>query len=257
MHAWPTQTASRRGGIGFKLVFFLALLCAGMALAWMCLLPYAVTRLVRARTGFGIEIRSLYANPFTADLEIRGLVVTNPSSFPRKDFVELREFRARARLFSLCSRRPVIDDAVIDVALICLVKDPHGLINTRAFRDGLIGPASARPPAEAKPEERKFLIKRLQVRFDRLMVADYSRRRPDVREFNLNFSHTYENVTSARQLAVPLGDILSPVAGAIGGILPEAGQALRTAGAAVKETGRKTGEAVKGFFEALEKTLKP
>ncbi|MFA5056643.1 MAG: hypothetical protein WC485_00895 [Opitutaceae bacterium] len=255
MHTLPTQAASQRGGIGFKLLFFLALFGAGVALAWMCLLPEAVARLVRARTGFGIEIQSLYANPFTADLEIHGLVVTNPPSFPRKDFVELREFRARARLFSLFSRRPVIDDAVIDVALVCLVKDAHGLINTRVFQAGLLGPAAGPPPG-TKPEEREFLIKRLQVRLDRLVIADYSRRRPDVREFNLNFNHAYENVTSARQLAVPLGDILSPVAGAIGGILPEAGQALRTAGAAVEETGRKTGEAVKGFFDALEKTLK-
>ena len=44
-------------------------------------------------------------------------------------------------------------------------------------------------------------------------------------------------------------DIFAPVAGAIGGVLPETDAALRAAGSRVKETGRKTGEAVKGFFD--------
>jgi hypothetical protein len=248
---------SPRGGIGFKTLLFLAILSAGLALAWMILLPLAVTRLVQERTGFGIEIQSLYANPFTANLEVRGLVITNPPAFPRKDFVEVREFRADAQLFSLFSERPVIAAAVVDLAGISLVKDQRGLINAGVFQAGLAGPSRdpRQPPAEAK-QGRRFLIKRLQVRLDRLVIADYSRGRPDVREFDLNFSHTYENVTSAKQLAAPLTDVFAPVAGVIGGILPETDAALRAAGGRVKETGRKTGEAVKGFLEALEKTLK-
>jgi hypothetical protein len=77
-----------------------------------------------------------------------------------------------------------------------------------------------------------------------------------VRELALNYNHTYENVTSAQQLAAPLGNLLAPVAGAIGGLAPEAGAALRAAGDKFKESGRKAGEAVKGFFESLEKSLK-
>jgi hypothetical protein len=236
-------------------MLFLAILFACLAVAWMILLPFAVTRFVQERTGFGIEIQSLYANPFTANLELRGLVITNPPAFPRKDFVDVREFRAGARLFSLFGHRPVIDYIVVNMTGITLVKDQRGLINTKVFQEGLAGPSPHPPPPAAAPA-REFLIKRLQVRLDRLVIADYSRRKPDVREFTLNFSHTYENVTSAKQLAAPFADIFAPVAGAIGGILPETDAALRAAGGRVKETGRKTGEAVKGLFDALEKTLK-
>lgn len=250
------HTASRRGGVGFNLVLFLAILFACLAVAWMILLPFAVTRLVQERTGFGIEIQSLYANPFTANLELRGLVITNPPAFPRKDFVEVRELRADAQLFSLFGHRPVIDYIAVYMTGITLVKDQRGRINTRVFQEGLAGPSPDSPPPPPAAPAREFLIKRLQVRLDRLVIADYSRRKPDVREFTLNFSHTYENVTSAKQLAVPFADIFAPVAGAIGGILPETDAALRAAGGRVKETGRKTGEAVKGLFDALEKTLK-
>ena len=252
------HTASRRGGAGFNLLLFLAILFACLAVAWMILLPFAVTRLVQERTGFGIEIQTLYANPFTAKLEARGLVVTNPPAFPRKDFIEAREFRVDAQLFSLFGPRPVIDDLVVNVAVVTLVKDQRGLINTRVFQEGL-----ARRPPESSPQSPspaapalKFLIRHLQLRLDRLVIADYSRGNPDVRELPLNFSHTYENVTSAKQLAAPFADIFAPVAGAIGGVLPETDAVLRAAGSRVKETGRKTGEAVKGLFDTLEKTLK-
>ena len=253
------HAASRRGGAGFNLLLFLAILFACLAVAWMILLPFAVTRFVQERTGFGIEIQTFYANPFTANLELRGLVITNPPAFPRKDFVEVSEFRADAQLFSLFSHRPVIDYLVVNMTRITLVKDQRGLINTRAFQEELAGPSSEpappSPPPAAAPA-REFLIRRLQVRLDRLVIADYSRGNPDVRELPLNFSHTYENVTSAKQLAAPFADIFAPVAGAIGGILPETDVALRAAGGRVKETGRKTGEAMKGLFDALEKTLK-
>jgi hypothetical protein len=237
-------------------MLFLAILFACLAVAWMILLPFAVTKLVQERTGFGIEIQTFYANPFTAKLEVRGLVITNPPAFPRKDFVEVREFRADAQLFSLFGHRPVIDYMVVNMTGITLVKDQRGLINTRVFQEGLAGPSPDSPPSSAAAPAREFLIKRLQVRFDRLVIADYSGRKPDVHEFTLNFSHTYENVTSAKQLAAPFADIFAPLAGAIGGILPETDAALRAAGGRVKETGRKTGEAVKGLFDALEKTLK-
>ncbi|HUJ45212.1 MAG TPA: hypothetical protein VLW52_16575 [Opitutaceae bacterium] len=228
-----------------------------MALGWILLLPSALSRFVRERTGFGVECQTLYLNPFAATVALRGLTITNPPGFPRKDFIDLRGFRARARLFSLFGRRPVIDEAVVDVAGITLVKDAQGVINARVFQQGWTG--SSRGQASSSSEagrRREFLVRRLQIRCDRLVIADYSKRTPDVREFDLNLSRTYENVTCPKDLAAPLADVLAPVAGVIGGVLPEAGLALRGASDKVVDTGRKTGEAVKGLFEALEKSLK-
>jgi hypothetical protein len=248
------------GGIWFRLLLFLAIFFAGLALAWMILLPPVLTRFVRGRTGFAMEIQTLYINPFTGRLALRGLAVTNPPAFPNPAFAEVREVRVDWRVSSLFSQRLVIDDAVIDVAGVTLVKDAHGAINAWLFQERLAGASAARTqagaPVEAKSRQQEFLIKRLQLRCDRLVIADYSRRPPAVRELALNFNHTYENVTSATQLAAPLGDLLAPVAGAVGGLVPEAGAALRAAGDKVKETGRKTGEAVKGFFDSLEKSRK-
>jgi len=255
-----TRLARPGGSIRLRFLFSLAVVCACLALAWMLLLPLAVARYVRGHTGFGIEVRSLYVNPFTANVAVRGLVITNPPDFPRKDFFEVREFRADAELFSLFGSRVVVDDAAIDVAGITIVRNGRGLLNVTQFQQGLAGPpAPAGAPGgtsgPARPP-RQFLIKRLTIGCDRVVMADYSRRRPDVREVNLRFHHVYTDVTSPQQLAAPLAQVLSPFAAALGIITPQADSALRSAGGLLKETGRQTGAAVKGFFEALEKSLK-
>ncbi len=266
----PTRITRPDGGIRLRLLLILGAIFACLALAWMLLLPQVVTRYVRNRTGFGVEIRSLYVNPFTASVALRGLVITNPPAFPRKDFFEVREFRARARLFSLFASRVVVDDATIDVAAITLVRDERGRLNVTQFRQGLEGSATpaaspggqAGPPPAAGPAgasggparpPREFLIKRLTVTCDRVIVADYSKRRPAVNEVNLRFHHVYTNVTSTEQLIAPLAQVLSPIAVALGYITPETDTMLRSAGEALRETGRRTGDAVRGFLESLEK----
>ncbi len=261
------------GGIRLRLLLVLGAICAGLALAWMVLLPRAVTRYVRSRTGFGIELQSLYVNPFTARVSLRGLVLTNPPAFPRKDFFEVREFRADARLFSLFSSRVVVDDATIDVAAITLVRDERGQLNATLFQQGLTGsrglaaPAAApsRTARTARPEPgsggvaqparppREFLIKRLTVTCDRVVVADYTKRRPAVSEVELRFHHVYTNVTSTQQLIAPLAQVLSPIAVALGYMTPETDALLRSASQLLQETGRKTGDTVRGLLEALEK----
>jgi uncharacterized protein involved in outer membrane biogenesis len=247
---------SVRGGVWLKLTVVLAILFAALALAWMIFLPLAVVKIVRRQTGCDARIQALYLNPFTAALEVRGLVITNPPSFPAKDFVEIRELRADARLASLFSRRWEIDDAALDVALVAVVRDQHGVVNVRLWQRGLAGTALDRPAATPAPEPaRAFLIRRLEVRIDRLIVADYSQRTPVVREINLNFHHTYENVTSVQQLAAPLADVSVNLSRALEGVMPEVGTALRRAGDTLKATGRKAGEAVKSFLETLEKGL--
>lgn len=248
-----------RGGVMFKLLVLLAVLGATGALAWMLFLPAWVAAQLHDRTGFTVELRSLVANPFTGLIDVRGLVLSNPPGFPKGDFVQLREFRLEADLTTLLSDRPVFDAVTLDVARLTLVKQADGRTNAEAFQRA--------PVASAAPAAPRFLIRRLDLRFDRLVVADYSGPVPVVREFEVGVKGTYRDVTDLQPLLTPeVWQALAPLGAALDGLVPEnLGQAVRraakdaanTGAERLRAAGQRTGESVKGYLEALEENKKP
>lgn len=267
----------------FKLLVLIAALFSLAALAWMLLLPIVVTGQIQTRTGFDASVSSLSCNPVTGQLTIRGLVLTNPPAFPAGDFVQLREFRAAGDLLSLFSERIVLDELVLDVRRVALVRRADGRSNAEVFEQNLgliappapaMAPASAPParaPAPAAPPApaRKFLIRKLALRFDQLTLADYSGAIPDLHDYNLAIDQHYENVTTAQQLLVPdvlrrvaaenLGPALSRlVPGDLGRTLGGSAREVAKSGEAMlKDAGGKATDLLRGLREKLEETKKP
>jgi hypothetical protein len=272
MHA-PNRERPCRGGIFSQLLVLLAALFALGAFAWMLFLPEVVTGQIRSRTGFDASVASLSCNPFTGRLTIRGLVLTNPATFPTGDFVQLREFRAVAEAWSLFSERLVFDELALDVRKVALVRRADGRSNAGVFAQsfGLAGNTPAPPalPESAAPVARKFLIRRLALRFDQLVLADYTGGKPDVREFNLAVDQHYENITEAKQLLVPdvlrrvaaenLGPVLSRlVPGDFGRALGDSARdAAKSGEVLLKDAGEKATDLLRGLREKLEESKKP
>lgn len=282
MIAGPRQrTAECRGGCLVKLFLLFAVAVAVGALAWMLFLPIWVTAEIRARTGFDASVASLSCNPFGGKVTVRGLVLSNPATFPKRDFVELREFAAEAEVWSLFSERIVVDALSVDVRRLTLVRRADGKSNAemlhREMGGGVlvvapeVGAAtkSSPPPATAPELGRKFLIRRLALRFDQLVIVDYSGAVPVVQEFALGLDQRYENVTEAKQLVVPevlrkvasadLGPILGRfVPGEVGRALGAAAREAATGGTELlKGAGQRANELLKGMREKLEETKKP
>jgi hypothetical protein len=164
-----------------------------------------------------------------------------------------------------------------------LIKSTDGTTNRDLFQDRLFGAkdkpaddeakdASGRPlprkPSKERNEpiatapDKQFLIKRLELKIDKLILADYSGRKVTSKEVNLGFEHTYENVTDAKQLLTPVAvKGLSSVGAAISGLIP--GDLGKIMGAATKSTDplkeptRKAGESIRSMIDALEQTPKP
>lgn len=242
----------------FKLLLMLVVLGAAGALGWMLFLPGWFAAQLRNRTGFTVEVRSLVVNPFTGLIDVRGLVLGNPASFPTRDFLELREFRAQADLGTLWSDRPVFEAVTLDIAKITLVKAANGRTNAEALQQGPV-PAARKVP--------KFLIRRLDLRMDRLVTVDQAGPRPFEHQAEVNVRGTYRDVTDLRPLvSTDVWQALVPLGGALEGLMPdELGQAL---GGAAKEAAKAGAERlrqleehtegnVKGFIESLEETKKP
>ena len=259
-----------RGGCLVKLLLLAVVLGAALALAWMLFLPTVVMAQIRARTGFEASVASLSCNAFTGRLAVRGLVVSNPPSFPVNDFVELRDFSAAADVWSLFSDRLVLDEVTVDFRRITLVRRADGRSNAEVFQQNLLGlavaPAGApRPGAPA----RKFLIRRLALRFDQLVLADHTGAKPAVQEVNLALDQHYENVTDSKQLLVP--EVLRRLAAAnlgpvLGGLVPgdfgralgeTAREAAARGGELLRDAGQQATDLLKGLREKLEESKKP
>jgi len=275
--------SDRRGGALFKLIAFLFLFGGVLTAAWIFFLPPLLTSVLSKRTGFGVKVTQLALNPFTSRVDLEGLLVSNPSTYPRTEFVEVRSFHADAILSSLLSDRPVLTYAKIDVAHIALIKSTDGTTNRDLFQDRLFGPKekpdddevknASGKPAPKKPVRDKdapiatapakqFLIRRLELKIDKLILADYSGRKVTSKEVNLGFEHTYENVTDAKQLLTPIGvKGLSSVGAAISGLIPgDLGKVMGAAtksGESLKEPAKKAGESIRSMIDALEQTPKP
>ena len=256
-----------RGGLLAKLLVLLAALFAVIALVWMAFLPMIIGRVVAAKTGFTVKIESLYVNPFTACADLKGLVVQNPADFPCADFVELRRFKVDLALASLLSDRLVVEEAMVDLPRISIVKDRNGRSNLDVLRAAF--PAGQEPAA--KPTEkpaaagsaRKFLIKRLELNIGKVVFADYSGGSARTREVPLNIDHTYTDATTVAELAAPIAPaiVAAGLSGALGALPGPVGDVLggtfNAATGTIQSVGQKTTGALKGFFEKLEEKTKP
>lgn len=242
----------RRGGCLAKL-FFLTLFMALLAvLCWITLLPFVVARVVHDRTGFDVTIQDLSVNPFTARVSLRGLVLGNPSSYPISDFVQLRELTADLQLASVFTDRLVVEEAVFDLGKFGLVKNSRGERNATAFVSALLGesPAgtneegsgSAETPPETKTR-REFLIRRMQLRLDQIVVLDGVGDAAQLKTVNLQFSQDYENVTKVSQITAPILKLALQKGGLRA--LEELGK-----GGSLEETGRKWGDSIKNLFKS-------
>ena len=308
--------SGNRGRALMKLLMFLLIFCGVLTAAWVFFLPTILTSTLQKRTGFNAKVTGLRFNPFTAKVDLTGLVITNPESFPRPDFIEVRSFNANAKLATLFSDRPEFDYAWIDVEYVAFVRNADGVLNAKLFNDRLNPPPTPVEDADNaksspfvldakatqggpvnlfKPEKKptakdakavptnevadvkdktvnekppaqpmKFLIRRLDVRLEKVIVVDYTTATPTVREFDRKLYYTYNDVTDPKQLLAPFAlKSLEAVGAAIRGLIPGGiGKALGAVTKTndqqiVKKTGEPAEDPLKTVIEKLEETPKP
>lgn len=248
----PRSSSSLRGGLLAKLLLFLAVLFVLGAIAWVVLLPSIVVSTIRSKTGFGARVESLSVNPFTAKVDVRGFVLENPPGWPERSFADVREFRADAELIPLLRGKLVADEITVDIAQLTVVKNRDGVLNAKAFGDGLNSPAEPAPaPGPKAPAQKtEFLIRRFNLKFGKLTYIDLSGRRPVTRDYALNLSREMRDVDSVTGLMSPFSGaafgLMKDVAADVSG---DATRLLKDAGSLLKDSGKNAGDSLKGLLE--------
>ena len=243
---------SQRGGCLIRGLLLFAVLGVILVGAWIVLLPGITVSTIQARTGFVVKVDQMSVNPFTGKVHLEGAVVENPIGWPSPEFITLRRFHVEAELLPLLRHRFVANEVVVDIESLSLVRNKDGQLNTDAFRTGIVGPKPKSEPNPPKGESAKteFLIQHLVLKFDRLVVADYSGSKPVVKEYDLHLSREMRNVDSMTKLVSPFVGVALDASGKLFNVAPDSvGGALN----ALQQAGKKTGESLKKFFQSLEK----
>jgi hypothetical protein len=255
-----TRCGRERGGCLLRLMVLAAIVGAMGSLVWMALLPLVFTRMLRDRTGFAAEIASLSANPFTGRVTLRGLVVTNPPTFADRDFLQLRSFEADVAMWTIFSERVAIDTLTLDMRQLSLVRRAGGATNLEAFRAQLAGSESG--PAGPKSP---VVIRKLRMRFDTLVLADYTEAKPHVRTYRLGLDQEFLNISNLGQLFAPAvlrGLVERDAASDLAVFLPTdlnalLGDAAKTGRSEFKSAERKSNDTFREFLDKLEEKRKP
>ena len=243
---------SSRGGCLIRGVLIFAVLAALFVAGWIVLLPGIIVSTIQARTGFVVKIEKLSLNPFGGRVEITGAVVENPVGWPTPDFLTLRHFKIDGELRPLMSHRFVADEIIVDLEKLSIVRNQQGVLNTEAFRNSLAAEAKPAPDQPRNEDGAKtgFLLRHLVLKFDHLTVADYSGKKPLIKEYDLQLERELRGVDSVAKLVEPfLGVGVNATRGLYGAAPGNVDQAINT----LQQAGRKTGDSLKKFLQSLEK----
>ncbi|CAM2928022.1 hypothetical protein [Rariglobus hedericola] len=214
------------GGALIQIMMFLVCAFAMLGMGWMLLLPGLFTSVIENRTGFAARVDSFYANPFTAEVRMRGLVVANPAGFGESEFLEVREFTAQADLFSLLGSKPVLDMSTVDVARITVVTNARGSNNLDLMyrRLAVTSPSEKKAKTAAGSKSAagsplQFLVRDLDVRLNEVIVRDERPGKSAETVHQLAFQRSYRNVTPATKFNADLPPAVAAAGKNIGEML--------------------------------------
>lgn len=243
-------------------------------------MPMILTSTLTKRTGFGVKVDRLIMNPFSWSVDMQGLVVTNPHTFPRPDYVQVRSFQARAPMATLLGEQAEFDYVKLDVSRMAFVRSIDGTLNAALFYERLFPsekpaaddekgkspkpvkkPSPKDEPAPPPVKKMVFHIQRLELKIDEVLVEDHLGRNPTSRTFNVGIDQMFLNVSDAKQLLTPaMMRCMAPAATTIGALIPgDLGKILSAAaGAPVsRDPLKKPTDPMKSIVDTLEESRKP
>ncbi len=205
-------------------------------------------------TGFPLTIESVNVGLLNGQLDVTGLKLMNPPEFQDREFVDLRKLHVDYRLGSMLAAAPHINDMLVDIDHLVIVKNTNGVSNTQKLK----GVASSN-----KPSKTKYRVDLLRIHVGNVIVRDYSRNKPLEKKVPLDITATYRDITDSTditrlvlmtvvsqaripEIGISANDLkkqLGPVGGA-------AGEMIGTTTNLLEQTG-------KGLLDTIKKTVPP
>lgn len=262
------RLAPARGGFVTGTLFFLLVVAALVVLAWVLVLPRVISGSVTRLTGCDTTITQLHANPFSGKFDATGVRLDNPAGWGEDALVEIPRLTGRVALGSLADRTVVLEAARVDIARLLVVVDAEGKTNFEALgpRTAAVTPGdddALRHAAAGLPSigdgPAGVLIRRLDLRIQRIELVDLGTSPARVLTDELNYEHTYENISRYQQLLTPALMTRLAKSPALWQVLINNGLLGGVEGApgGMEQLWNRARGAVNSFLQGLEQTEKP
>lgn len=193
-------------------------------------------------TGFPLTIGSVDVGLFSSKLDVRDLKLMNPPDFPEKMFVDMPQLYVDYRLGSMFSGAPHVNDMLINIKQLVIVKNDKGDSNAMKLK-GVVSPTGS-------SSSTKYSVDTLRIHIGTVTTVDRAGKRKDT---PLNVDATYNNITDSTDISrLVLLTVMSQVRLPDIGIQPED---LKKGLGNVTDAGGKALEAGKELFKSLKKAV--
>ena len=227
--------------LGWLAVIVLVLLAA-LVLARNFIARISVEIGATRATGFPLEIGSVNVGLFNGQLDVRALKLMNPPDFQEKIFVDMPQLYVDYHLGSMLSGAPHINDMLINIKQLVVVKNGKGESNAMKLK-GVV--------SSGRSSSTKYRVDKLRIHIGTVTIKDYSRGKPTERNITLNVDATYKDITDSTDITrLVLMTVMSQVH------LPDIGIKMDDLKKGLGNVQDAAGKAAKGASETLEKAGK-
>jgi hypothetical protein len=198
-------------------------------------------------TGFPLEIGTVNVGLFNGQLEVERLKLMNPPEFQDRLFVDMPSLHVQYQLGSMFTGIPHINNMVIKIDQIVLVKNTNGISNLQKLK-GVVSPSeSGKAGGGQKPEtskSRPYRVDDLRIHVGTVTIRDLTRAKPE-RKLTLNIDAHYKDITDSTDITRL---VLMTIAGQVP--LPDLGIKVDDLKKGLGNIQNSAGDAVKGISDA-------
>jgi hypothetical protein len=203
-------------------------------------------------TGFPLTIGSVDLGLFSGKVDVHNVKLMNPPEFQERMFVDMPQLYVDYRLGSMFSGAPHINDMLINIKQLVVVKNDKGDSNAMKLK-GVVSSGGS--------SSTKYRVDKLRIHVGTVTIKDYSKGKPSERNVTLNVDATYKDITDSTDITrlvlltvmsqVHLPDIgvnMNDLKKNLSGVTDSAGKALQGASQEVEKT-------TKGLFDSIKKAV--
>lgn len=197
-------------------------------------------------TGFPLTIGSVDVGLFSSKLDVHDLKLMNPPDFSERMFVDMPQLFVDYRLGSMFSGAPHVNDMLINIKQLVIVKNDKGDSNAMKLK-GIVSPPGS-------TSSTKYSVDKLRIHVGTVTTVDRTGKRKDV---PLNVDATYNNITDSTDISrLVLLTVMSQVRLPEIGIKPEdLKKSLEGVTGVAGEVLKGATEAGKGLFDTIKKAV--